>query len=163
MDTSKLKAQNNKNSIEFDTDNNIFIKNNEVEAPKDNARRVRSTHKRNKKIKLPLYLVTERQFKTRKKTYKISKIEKTEIRRNLMFFFPISVLSLMFTYKFWDYLYTNEIIVIISLAIILGLSSLLFGTLYVYSKALGEPALLIWVESVYENAAIDPPCEELNP
>jgi len=101
--------------------------------------------KKNKRIKKIYYIVTERQFKTRKKTYKISKIEKTEIRRNFIFLLPIALLSLIFTYKFWDYLYTGEVFFIISASIITGIASILLGTLYVYSKALGEPALFNFI------------------
>lgn len=85
--------------------------------------------------------ITDRQFRTKKRTYQISKIEKTEVRRNLLMFFPICILAFIFTYKFWDYLYVDERIYFIVVPFIIGLISLSFGTLYVYSKALGEPAL----------------------
>lgn len=137
MDTSKLKEK----TIEIDGKQNVFI-------DKDELKPVAKTkqEKRHKKtFKKPFYVVTERQFKTKKKTYKISKIEKTEIRRNFIVFFPISILSLLFTYKFWNYLYTNEVIFIISLSLIVGFASLLLGTLYIYSKALGEPAIFNFI------------------
>lgn len=93
------------------------------------------------KIKAKRYVVTERQFKTLRRTYKISKIEKTEIRRNLIFFLPISILTLLFTYKFYDYLYSDEVFYLTIIPLILATVSVLFGTLYIYSKALGEPAM----------------------
>lgn len=92
--------------------------------------------------------ITDRQFRTKRRTYQISKVEKTEVRRNLLIFFPICLLALLFTYKFWAYLYTNEKIIILVASSIVGIISLSFGTLYVYSKALGEPALFGYIPSL---------------
>jgi hypothetical protein len=86
--------------------------------------------------------VTERQFKTKRRTYLISKIEKTEIRRNFIVFFPIFILCLLFAQKFWDYLYVHEIVILGIVSVIGGYCSFAFGTLYVQSKALCEPSLL---------------------
>ncbi len=92
-------------------------------------------------VKKDNYIVTDRQFKTVRRTYKISKIEKTEIRRNLIFILPLSILSLLFINKFWVYIYPGEAFWGITIALITGLFSISFGTLYIHSKALGEPAL----------------------
>jgi hypothetical protein len=48
---------------------------------------------------------------------------------------------LLFINKFWIYIYSSEAIWGISIAVITGLFSISFGTLYIHSKALGEPAL----------------------
>ena len=117
----------------------------QIEVVKDEQPILVRENRRSRRYKAPSYVVTKRQFKTKKKTYNISKIEKTEIRRNLIFFFPMSILSLIFTHKFWDYLYTDEVIFIIAMSIILGIASISLGTLYVYSKALGEPALFNFI------------------
>lgn len=102
---------------------------------------VKDSDKGKNLVKKDSYVVTDRQFKTVRRTYKISKIEKTEIRRNLIFILPLSILTLSFINKFWIYLYINEVVWGISLALITGLFSISFGTLYIHSKALGEPAL----------------------
>jgi len=92
--------------------------------------------------------ITDRQFRTNKRTYQISKIEKTEVRRNLLMFFPVSILAILFAYKFWDYLYDDEKIMFIVIPLIIGFISISFGTLYIYSKALGEPALFGFIPSL---------------
>lgn len=94
-----------------------------------------------KMVKKSNYIVTNRQFKTLRRTYKISKIEKTEIRRNFIFILPLSILTLLFINKFWIYLYPTEAFWGITIAISTGVFSVLFGTLFIHSKALGEPAL----------------------
>ena len=102
---------------------------------------VKDSDKNKNLVKQGSYIVTDRQFKTLRRTYKISKIEKTEVRRNFIFILPISVLTLLFINKFWVYIYPGEAFWGITIAVITGLFSISFGTLYIHSKALGEPAL----------------------
>lgn len=102
---------------------------------------VKDSDKSKNLVKKDNYIVTGRQFKTVRRTYKISKIEKTEVRRNLIFILPLSILTLLFINKFWIYIYSGEAFWGITIALITGLFSISFGTLYIHSKALGEPAL----------------------
>ena len=92
--------------------------------------------------------VTDRQFKTRRRTYLISKIEKTEIKRNFLIFLPMFALSFLFTFKFWKFLYNGEIFLLLIFSIVGSIFSFMFGTLQVYSKALGEPALFGFIPTL---------------
>ncbi len=91
--------------------------------------------------------VDQNLFKTRKQTYRINNIEKTEIKRVFFYYaFPICLLISLFAFNFWEYLYDNEKTIIIAGVVSLTVISWNIGVLYVHSKALREAAMMgtVW-------------------
>ncbi len=87
------------------------------------------------------FLVSTKLFRTTRQTYQLSRVEKTEVRRSFFpFIFPLVVASLYFCYAWQRFMYDQEIMIVCGLSVALLLFSLVFGTLSIHSKALGEIA-----------------------
>jgi hypothetical protein len=87
------------------------------------------------------FLVSTKLFRTTRQTYQLSRVEKTEVRRSFFpFIFPLVVASLYFCYAWQRFMYDQEIMVVCIVSATLLLFSLVFGTLSIHSKALGEIA-----------------------
>jgi len=87
------------------------------------------------------FLVTTKLFRTRRQTYQISRIEKTEVRRSFLpFVLPIVIAILYGMHQFHEYLYDNEKLTLLLFAAGSLVFGLFVGTLSVQSKALGEVA-----------------------
>lgn len=89
------------------------------------------------------FLVSTKLFRTARQTYQLSRVEKTEVRRSFFpFIFPLVMASLYFCYAWQQFMYGHEIMVVCGVSIALLLFSLVFGTLSIHSKALGEIAAI---------------------
>ena len=89
------------------------------------------------------FLVTTKLFRTRRQTYQISRIEKTEVRRTFLpFVLPLIVAIIYGMHQFHEYLYDNEKLFLLILAASGLVIGLFVGSLSVQSKALGEVAAI---------------------
>ena len=81
-------------------------------------------------------LVTPNLFKTAKRTYQISRIERIQIKRPLFIFsLPISLFSFLLLNNYFDYLYLKEVFICCFLMTGLPLVAYNIGTLSVTSKS----------------------------
>ncbi len=110
------------------------------------------------------FLVTTKLLRTPRKTYQISRIEKTEVRRTaLPFVLPISLALLCFYFwaARWMYWYEEVGAVVIALSILI--LAWLVGTLSIHSKALGEIATIDRVRRLQKvRAAVDDAIQRLD-
>ena len=89
------------------------------------------------------FLVTTKLFRTRRQTYQISRIEKTEVRRTFLpFVLPLIIAIIYGMHQFHEYLYDNEKLFLLILAASGLVIGLFVGSLSVQSKALGEVAAI---------------------
>ncbi|MEM7619988.1 MAG: hypothetical protein AAF228_05935 [Pseudomonadota bacterium] len=97
------------------------------------------------------FKVTDKYLKTPRKTYQISRIEKVSIVRDIFFMGLVPTLALLgFSWQFGAYFYPIEAKIILLIPAIILYTTFRFGTLYITSKALGEPAV-IWKYDILVN------------
>lgn len=89
------------------------------------------------------FIVTDKNLKTPRKTYRLSRIEKISLRRDPFYFALAIALPLLgFLWAFNGLLYQGERIALVVIPLVLvGLTARL-GVLYVESRTLGEMAAL---------------------
>lgn len=92
--------------------------------------------------------ITKDLLKTRRKTYKISHIEKTAIKYNLLFLFPLSVLLLFGCYRYSMFLYGYEIFFINILSIIFMFISFSVCSLQIHSRSIEEGVMFGYVPTI---------------
>jgi len=92
--------------------------------------------------------ITEKQFKTRTKTYIIKNIEKSSIHYSLLFMLPIAILIVAFTYRFENYLYDYEIKWSYILSLILFVLSVSMGSLKIYTRVIEDKAVFGFIPSI---------------
>lgn len=86
--------------------------------------------------------ITSDQFKTLRKTYMISKIEKIELKYSFLFLLPISIFLLMMSNKYSLFLYDHEIISIYIFSVFSIIGSLGFGVIQIHTKTMQETAIM---------------------
>lgn len=128
------------------------------------SRVIRRTREANIYFEDGKFLVTDRNLKTPRKTYRIAKIEKIALRRDPFYFaLALSLPLLGFWWAFNDLLYTYERIILTSLPVgMIALTSKI-GVLYVESLTLGEMAAVANM-SVLRNvrAAVEDSMDDLH-
>ena len=92
--------------------------------------------------------ITEKQFKTRTKTYIIKNIEKSSIHYSLLFMLPIAILIVIFINRFQKYLYDYEITGGYVLSVVLFLLSISIGSLKIYTRVLEDKAVFGFIPNI---------------
>lgn len=103
------------------------------------------------------FKVTERLLSTPRRTYQISKIEKTEVRRALLpIFLPFIIILPIFSFRFSPWLYWYEELSLFAVSLLLSIIGILFGTLNIQSKAVNETAAIGLIKTLKEvRVAVD--------
>ncbi|MCB0214226.1 MAG: hypothetical protein KDJ52_33110 [Anaerolineae bacterium] len=109
------------------------------------------------------FLVSNKQLRTPRKTYRIFRIEKISLRRDILYFsLPICLLVGLFIYNFNGFLYREEILAVgVVIFLVLSLSFYL-GVLHVESKAISEPAAISSIKELRKvRAAVENAMSEI--
>ena len=101
--------------------------------------------------------VTRKQFRTPRKSYRLSRIEKVSLsRRTFYMWLPIGAGMLSFQHGLSELLYPHEKLAITGTAIVLTLLTWNLGAIVIQSKALSEIAMVGWYGGLRKvKAALD--------
>jgi len=92
--------------------------------------------------------ITKTQFKTRRKTYMISKIEKIEVNYAFLFLLPIALFLVFLCRQYSLFMYSYEIIAIYIFSFFSIVISLSLGVIRIHSRSMQETAVLGFIPNL---------------